>query len=113
MDTSAEMKRLRLEKNYSLAKIAEMVGVNKSTVKRWEDGDIANMGIDKLKLVADALGVTPSYLMGWEDKDGNLTYKPKNEREEKIDNIQQLASQLSLNNLDLAAAILQTMIGKQ
>lgn len=115
MDTCSKLKKLRLEKKYSLQKMAELVGVNKTTVKRWEDGDIANMGIDKLRTIAHALGVTPYYLLGWEDEEGNLTYKApkKSEREEKIDNVLQLVSQLSSENLDLAAALLQTMIGKQ
>lgn len=115
MNTGSEIKRLRIEKGYSLQKLADLVKVNKTTVKRWEDGDIANMGIDKLRLIAEALGVTPYYLMGWEDLNGNLTYEApkKSEREEKIDNVLKLASRLSVDNLDLAAAILKTMIGKQ
>lgn len=51
----------------SLEQVGDIVGVGKSTVRKWETGDIANMRRDKIALLAQALGVTPGYLMGWED----------------------------------------------
>lgn len=72
MDTSEKIRFLRTQRGLSLQDVADAVGVNKSTVKRWEDGVIYNMGIDKLKQVAEVLGVTPAYLMGWEDESGEL-----------------------------------------
>ena len=51
----------------SLEQVGDIVGVGKSTVRKWETGDIANMRRDKIALLAKALGVSPGYLMGWED----------------------------------------------
>ena len=56
----------------SLQDVADKVGVNKTTIKRWEDGSIGSMGIDKVELLAAALSVTPAFIMGWEDEYGKL-----------------------------------------
>ena len=43
---------------------------SKSTICKIERGE-DNLTTDSIKKYAEALGVTPSYLMGWEDIDGN------------------------------------------
>jgi transcriptional regulator with XRE-family HTH domain len=60
------IKALRREKGLTLEQVAEVVGVGKSTVRKWETGMIANMKRDKIADLAKALGTTPAYLMGWE-----------------------------------------------
>ena len=59
------IKRLRSENNMTLEELGNKVGVGKSTVRKWENGIIANMRRDKIAKLATALGVTPAYLMGW------------------------------------------------
>lgn len=59
------MYNLRARANLTLEEVGERVGVSKSTVRKWESGQITNMRIDKLPLVASALGTTPEYLAGW------------------------------------------------
>lgn len=51
----------------TLEDVAKVVGVGKSTVRKWETGYIENMRRDKIAKLADALHTTPAYLMGWED----------------------------------------------
>ena len=60
------IKRLRSENNMTLEELGNKVGVGKSTVRKWENGIIANMRRDKIASLASALGVSPAYLMGWE-----------------------------------------------
>ena len=62
------IKELRTEKGLTLEQVADIVGVGKSTVRKWETGMIANMKRDKIASLAKALGTTPEYLMGWELK---------------------------------------------
>ena len=62
------IKTLRKEKRLTLEQVANIVGVGKSTVRKWETGMIANMKRDKIASLATALGTTPEYLMGWEEK---------------------------------------------
>ena len=63
------IKALRKERGLTLEAVGNVVGVGKSTVRKWENGDIKNMGRDKIELLALALGVEPSYLMGWQDEE--------------------------------------------
>ena len=67
-ELSRKIKQLRLEKGMTLEEVAKIVGVGKSTVRKWETGMIANMKRDKIALLAKALGTTPAYLMGWKDE---------------------------------------------
>lgn len=64
---SRKIKELRLARGMTLEQVATIVGVGKSTVRKWETGTISNMGRDKIDSLAKALGVTPAFLMGWED----------------------------------------------
>ena len=63
------IKTLRQEKGLTLEQVAEVVGVGKSTVRKWETGMIANMRRDKIAELAKALGTTPAYLMGWKEEE--------------------------------------------
>lgn len=62
------IKALRQEKGLTLEQVADVVGVGKSTVRKWETGMIANMKRDKIADLARALGTTPAYLMGWDEE---------------------------------------------
>ena len=62
-----KIKELRLKNKMTLEEVANIVGVGKSTVRKWETGMIANMKRDKISLLAKALGTTPAYLMGWKE----------------------------------------------
>jgi transcriptional regulator with XRE-family HTH domain len=45
-----------------------MIGKDRSTIYRYERGDIENATIDVLPRLARALQTTPQNLMGWDDK---------------------------------------------
>lgn len=62
------IKKLRQDRGLTLEQVADVVGVGKSTVRKWETGMIANMRRDKIADLAKALGTTPAYLMGWEEE---------------------------------------------
>lgn len=64
-DMAQKIKELRLANNMTLEQVADIVGVGKSTVRKWETGMIANMRRDKIAALAQALHTTPEYLMGW------------------------------------------------
>ena len=63
------IKSLRQAKGLTLEQVADVVGVGKSTVRKWETGMIANMRRDKIADLAKALDTTPAYLMGWKEED--------------------------------------------
>ena len=70
------IKALRQKKGLTLEQVADVVGVGKSTVRKWETGMIANMRRDKIADLAKALGTTPAYLMGWEDENVEKEVSP-------------------------------------
>lgn len=63
----ARIKARRIELELTLEELGDMVGAGASTVRKWETGFIKNMRSDKIKRVAEALQVTPAYLMGWDE----------------------------------------------
>lgn len=67
------IKKLRIEHGMTLEELGDKVGVGKSTVRKWENGIIANMKRDKIAKVANVFGVSPSYLMGWDKNVGPIT----------------------------------------
>lgn len=69
-----KIKDLRQRKGLTLEQVAAVVGVGKSTVRKWETGMIANMKRDKIAALAKALGTTPAYLMGWKEEDEKIIF---------------------------------------
>lgn len=61
------IRELRAKHDLTLEQVADVVGVGRSTVRKWETGMIANMRRDKIAALAKALKTTPEYLMGWSD----------------------------------------------
>lgn len=66
MNNSNHLRKRRLELNLTLEEVGNIVGVTKSTVAKWEKGNIQNMKRDKIALLAKALDVTPNFIIGLE-----------------------------------------------
>lgn len=62
-----KIKNRRLELGLTLEEVAKAAGLSAPTIQRYEKGNIKNVRKDKIKALADALKVDPSYLMGWEE----------------------------------------------
>lgn len=67
MDTKDILKSKRKELNLSQKEVADYVGVSEATVSRWESGNIANMGRDKIALLSEILKISPSVIAGYAD----------------------------------------------
>ena len=67
MDIGKVIKNRRLQLNLTLEQVGELVGVGKSTVRKWENGMIENMGRDKIALLSKALNLSPLVLLGMEN----------------------------------------------
>lgn len=75
MTMGEKIKFHREQNNMTLEELGNKVGVGKSTVRKWENGMIANMRRDKIAKIASALNISPAYLMGWTDNpDPNYQY---------------------------------------
>ena len=64
MDISKKLKDRRKELKLTMFQVAQEAGVSEATISRWESGDIANMRRDKIVSLANALKVSPSFIMG-------------------------------------------------
>lgn len=76
MNIGKRIKNRRKELGLSADKLASLIGKDRSTVFRYERGDIENLPLDVLEPIAKALLTTPAHLMGWED-DNEKTAAPK------------------------------------
>lgn len=68
MDVGKRIKERRKELNLSVDELAKKLNKNRTTVYRYEKGDIENLPMDILGPLAEALNTTPACLMGWESK---------------------------------------------
>ena len=66
MTVGERIKQRRKELKMSADELGARLGVNRSTVFRYENGYIEKLPIDILTPIAQALQTTPQYLMGWE-----------------------------------------------
>lgn len=68
MKIGERITRRREELGYSVDDLAAKIGKNRSTVYRYENDEIENFPVSALSSIAVALGVSPAWLMGYEDK---------------------------------------------
>ena len=63
MTPGAYIRMKRKNLNLTIDQIAQLLGVNNSTVSRWESGDIDNMRRDKIAKLAEILHISPLELL--------------------------------------------------
>lgn len=76
------IKEKRLEKGLTLEQVGNLVGVGKSTVRKWENGLINNMGRENIVALSRALEISPLDILGVEEiNEDNITsiYRKLNE----------------------------------
>lgn len=73
VDTKDILKRRRLELGLTYEELGAIVGVGKSTVRKWETGMIDNMRRDNIVALSKALSISPTTLMGLGDFEENTS----------------------------------------
>lgn len=71
MTIGERIKQRRKELKISADELGKRLGKDRSTVFRYENGDIEKLPIDILEPIAKALKTTPEYLMGWSEVQKN------------------------------------------
>lgn len=69
MNIGQKIKARRLALGLSADELGQLIGKNRATIYRYENNDIENLPTTALEPLAKALGVSPSYLMGWSSPD--------------------------------------------
>ncbi len=64
----SRMKIRRTELKMSYQDLADKTGISKSTLQRYETGSISKFPVEKAKIIAEALQMSPEQLMGIETK---------------------------------------------
>ena len=71
------IKETRLKKRISLNMLSTKTGIDKSTISRYENNEIKNISYSKLYAIAQALEVSPDYLIGSSDNNEEAIYLQK------------------------------------
>ena len=69
MTIGERIKERRKELGLSQQELADRIGVTSRTSVCTVEKDREDLTLERLRRYADALGVTPSYLMGWDNVD--------------------------------------------
>lgn len=59
------IKQIRLQKKMTQSELAKKINRTTTTIQRYESGEIKNIKNDVIAKLAEALEVTPEFLMGW------------------------------------------------
>lgn len=74
MEIGERIRQRRMQLHMKADDLAELVGVDRATIYRYEKGRTKNMNISIVPELARFLRTTPEYLMGWVDEvDGTLS----------------------------------------
>ncbi len=72
MTTAEVIKRRRKELGLTLEQIGDAMGTDKSTVRKWEVGIVANMRRDKISRLAEILQIDPMMLIAPDEAEAKL-----------------------------------------
>lgn len=59
-------------KDITYAELAEHTGISKSALQRYATGETEKIPLDRIVSIANALGIPPSSLLGWEEKEPTI-----------------------------------------
>lgn len=64
MNLGTIIKEARLERKYTQEHLADIIGVRKSSIAKWESGNVSEIKRSNLKKLSDALQIEPYTLLG-------------------------------------------------
>ena len=68
MTIGERIKQRRKDLGLSVDELADKLGKNRATIYRYESNEIEKLPTTVLEPLADVLGVSPGFLMGWEEE---------------------------------------------
>ena len=105
MNIGLRIKERRKLLKMSADELATRLGKDRSTIYRYEKGDIENLPLDILEPIAAALDTTPAYLMDWD-----VPKKEKSAQEDELsENVKALVKFAKEVPEDKAELILRVM----
>lgn len=74
MTIGDRIKKLRKDRDMTQEELAKCIDSKKQTIYKYENNIVTNIPSDKIEKIAEVLGTTPSYLMGWDDLKNILSH---------------------------------------
>ena len=108
MNVGQRIKQRRKELRISADALGEALGKDRSTVYRYEKGDIEKLPLDILDPIAKILQTTPQYLMGWNEEE-----KPTVKDDELSENIKMLvdfAKSVPDDKVELVLKVMKSIV---
>lgn len=68
MTMAETIRMLRIQRGITQEELGNILGVQKSAVRKYESGMVENIPRSSIKKMADFFNVSPSYLMGWDEE---------------------------------------------
>ena len=86
MTFSEKLAKAIQDKEMSIRELSERTGIPKSAIQRYTSGSTEKIPIDRMMLMAEALGIEPAYVMGWEEKTAPIraAYSPDSPVAQKL-----------------------------
>lgn len=90
------IKQLREEKGITQEQLGTVIGVQKSAIRKYEKGEVENIKRSSIQRMAEYFGVSPCYLMGWEE-----TYNHNNVLCEEVALIEKIQENYGKESIEL------------
>lgn len=103
-DLNKNIERYRKYRGLSMQELGDLLGVTRTTVQRYESGQIHNIDVKTIMKLSKALDCTPAQLAGWE------SFPATNN--ERLNELCDLCTNLEPNKLqtiiDMAKVVIQS-----
>ena len=96
------IKKLREEKGITQEQLGEVIGVQKSAIRKYEKGEVENIKRSSIQKMAEYFGVTPCYLMGWEE-----TYNHNNKLSKEVALIEEIQNMYGKEEVELLSIFVE------
>lgn len=100
MSIGQRIRTMRVQQGLSIDDLAYKLGKNRTTVYRYETGDIENLPLGILDSLANALNTTPAYLMGWDSTENKSSKICENNISVEIEYTLKWVEELGCNALN-------------
>ena len=71
MKTGTRIRNARKAAGLSQVRLAEMIGISKQSMYKYETGVVAKIPYDKIESISRIFHVSPAYLLGLAEEDGD------------------------------------------
>lgn len=109
MNIGLRIKQRRKELKMTADELGKLIGKDRSTIYRYEKGDIETMPIEILVPLAKFLQTTPQHLMGWEEE--NEKPADQSELSKKKQELMDWAYTVPEDKADFVLRVMKTILG--